>query len=128
MYLDTDIILALVKKEDWLKPFVELKKVSEPKTSTLAVLEATLVVEREYGRKDSSKIFDSIKKLDIDIIDLTEVVMGKSSKLLEKYPDINIFDSVHAAFSSILHEKILSTDNIFDKLEEIKRLDPRELK
>ena len=128
MYLDTDIILALIKKDDWLRPFVELKRISEPKTSALAILEATLVTEREYGRKDSSQIFDSIKKLGIDINDLTEETMEKSSTLLKKYPDINIFDSVHAAFSIILHEKILSTDNIFDKLEEIKRVDPRELK
>ena len=52
MYLDTDIILALIKKDDWLRPYVDMKKIKNPTTSVLTVIECKLVISREYGRED----------------------------------------------------------------------------
>jgi len=90
MHLDTDILLALIKKEDWLKPHIDLKKVNKPKTSVFAVIEAEIILLREYSRE-------------------------------------NVFDSVHAAYSALKEEEIISTDNVFDDIKEIEKIDPRTL-
>lgn len=126
MYLDTDIILALVKETDWLKPYVDLKLVKAPRTSTFTIVEAELVMEREYGRPFVYSVLDTVKSNKIDIIPLTQKVVEKSRDLLKANPNLNIFDSVHAAFAIIENETILSTDNIFKKILPMKCADPRD--
>lgn len=128
MYLDTDIILALVKKEDWLKKYVDFKKIKDPKTSVFTIIESELVLEREYSRDSSLLVLDKIKSsMKITLLPLTELLLKKSNELLGKYPSLNIFDSVHAAFSIIHKEKLLSTDTIFNEVEEVENIDPRNL-
>ena len=128
MYLDTDILLSLIKKEDWIKPYVDLKKIQNPKTSVFAIIEAELVVSREYGRKDALKVMDNISKNKIKVVNFTEEILRKSIEFMEEYEKLNIFDSVHAAFSFVLKEKIISTDSVFDSLKEIEKIDPRDMK
>ena len=127
MYLDTDILLALIKQKDWLKPYIKMSKIKNPKTSTLAVIEAEIILLREYDRKD---IFDVMKKLEnlkIEVLETDKKVMGSSIDLMKKYPRLNVFDSVHAAFSIVHKESILSTDLIFDTIEGLRKIDPRDL-
>ncbi len=127
MYLDTDIVLALIKKSDWLRPRVSAAKLKKPVTISLTIVEAELVTEREMGRKDTVEILSKIKENKISIEPLTKEILAKSSELLKKHESLNIFDSVHAAACLILKENIISTDHVFDKIEGIVRIDPREL-
>ena len=126
MYLDTDIVLALIKDKDWLKKYIKINKIKNPKTSVLTLIEAELVLAREFGRKDVFRI-NQIKNYKIKILSLDEKIFNLSNKLLKQY-NINIFDSLHAAFCLINKEKILSTDHIFDVIENLERIDPREIK
>lgn len=128
MYLDTDIILALVKQNDWLKPHVNIKKIHNPKTSALTMIEAQIVLLREYGRKDVIGIVKKIKKFGIAIEEIDERIVEKGEYLLEKYPMLNVFDSIHLAFCIVRKEQIVSTDKLFDSIEEIQRIDPRSIK
>lgn len=127
MYLDTDILLALIKKDDWLKPHTDLKKIKSPKTSVFAVIEAEIILLREHGRENAISALKDIKRKNIRVIPLEEKTLKKSIDFLEKYERLNIFDSVHAAYSAINKEKIVSTDNVFDGIEEIEKVDPRDL-
>ena len=127
VYLDTDIILALTKKSDWLRPHVSVAKIKNPVTVSLAIVEAELVTEREMGRKDSSEILARVKENKIRIEPFTQEIIAKSAELLKKHENLNIFDSVHAAACLILKENIVSTDHIFDKIEGVIRIDPRKL-
>ncbi len=127
MYLDTDIVLAITKENDWLKPKVDLRKIKNPKTSVFTVIEAEIVLLREYSRKDAIGILEKVSGKGIKTIDFTNSVMKKSNEFLSRYDKLNIFDSVHAAFSFVLKEEILSTDAIFDEIKEIKRIDPRHI-
>ena len=127
MYLDTDILLAVVKPEDWLKPHINLKKFSELKTSVFAIVEAELILEREYGRNETTALLEKIKKAKIKIESITEAVIEKNLEFLQNYPKLTIFDSVHAGFCYTHGEKILSTDHIYDSVKEIERIDPRNL-
>ncbi|MBI4170867.1 MAG: hypothetical protein HY514_04175 [Candidatus Aenigmarchaeota archaeon] len=67
MYLDTDIILAIIEKDDWLKPFVNWKKISNPVISAAVLIELDLVVNREYGKEKTKNFLNDIKKLKIKI-------------------------------------------------------------
>ena len=127
MYQDTDIILALIKPSDWLSPHVNLKKLKNPKTSTLTLVEAQIVLNREYSRKTALDAFDKIKSTGIEIEPLNLDVVEKSAHLLKKYDKLTIFDSVHAAFVILNKDVVLSTDSIFDSIEGVIRIDPRKL-
>jgi len=127
MYLDTDVVLALVKPKDWLKPHVKRDRIVDPRTSAFALVEAELILEREYGRKELFDMLNKIRELKIKVENITEIIMEKNLELLKKYPRLTIFDSVHAAFCYVHKEKIISTDNIYDAMEEIERTDPRDL-
>ena len=127
MYLDTDIILAFIKPKDWLKPYVKIKEIENPRTSTFSVIEAEIILSREYDRKDIFTILDKLKKSGIEILSFDEKILEKSIELMEKYPRLHVFDSVHAAFAFALKEKLMSTDSIFDTIHGIEKIDPREL-
>lgn len=126
MYLDTDIVLALVKEKDWLKEFVDASKIKDPKTSTFTIIEAEIILAREYERKDIFSMSEKLKKLKIKILSFDEKILTKSIDLLKEHPKLNIFDSVHAAFACVLKEKLMSTDLIFDTIDGIEKVDPRE--
>ena len=126
MYLDTDIILALVKKNDWLKPYVNFNKIPSPLISTVTLIELELVINRELGKEEIPGFFKKIKELKVKISPVDENVVQKSAELIGKY-DMTIFDSIHAAFCIINNERILSSDTIFDHVKEISRIDPKEL-
>ena len=127
MYLDTDIILALTKKEDWLKKHVPLSKLKSAKTSVLTIIEAKIVLEREYGREEALAVLAYVRKLGIELLPLDTRVLEKSQYLQEKYPQLHIFDAVHAGFAFVYKELLVSTDTLFPQIEEIDCRDPREL-
>ena len=128
MYLDTDIILAIVKPSDWLKDAVEkkLKVLSDLKTSVFTLVEAEIVLNREASRELALSVLDKVKEQNIRPLALTEEMLTKSVELLRKYPKLNIFDSIHIACAICEGEPILSTDSLFDEIEEIEKVDPRD--
>lgn len=127
MYLDTDVILALIKKEDWLKKYVDIDKIKPAKTSTLTITEARIVLLREYSRERALEVLPKIKKLGIKIISIDEKILDKSQELIEKYPNLNMFDAIHAACAIINKEILISTDTVFHLIEEVHNKDPRNL-
>ncbi len=125
MYLDTDILLALIKQEDWLKKYVVLSDLKNPKTSALNIIEARIVLNREYSREHAINVLSKVYKLKIKIIEIDEKIIKKSQELIERYANLNMFDAIHAATSIINNEVIIGTDNVFDKIIEVKKIDPR---
>lgn len=127
MYLDTDIILALIKEDDWLKKYVNISKLKSAKTSVITIIEARIVLEREYSRNEAIKVLSKLKKFNMQILPIDDKIIEKSQELLEKYPRLNIFDSIHVACAIINNEIIISTDTIFSSINELKSKDPRKL-
>ena len=127
MYLDTDIVLSQIKKRDWLKEVVR-RKLSEINedfcTSAITVVECQIILLREEGREEAIKAMDKIETLGLRILPLTKEVLNKSKELMSKYSKLNIFDSIHLAHAILEGERILSTDRLFDEIEEVVKVDP----
>ncbi len=127
MYLDTDCVLALIKKDDWLRVAVHRRLKGERAlvTSVLTVVECQLVASREEERDRVFDIGRAIRKKDIDLIPLDERVLDRSIALLKRYDFLGIFDSIHAATAMSHREVILSTDHIFPLIDGLVVEDPR---
>jgi len=44
---------------------------------------------------------------------------------LEKHSNLGIFDSIHAATAIKINEKLVSTDSIYNDIDEVENIDPR---
>ena len=126
MFLDTDVVLAIVKKSDWLAKEIDISKLKSPVTSSLVVVEAELVIYREIGRKDVINLPDLIKNK-IKIENFTREMILKGNELMSKYENLNIFDAFHVASCIVLKQDMVSTDHLFGRINEIKHIDPRNL-
>ncbi len=82
-----------------------------------------IVLLREEGREEAIKAMGKIETLGLRILPLTKEVLSKSKELMSKYSKL-IFDSIHLAHAILEGERILSTDRIFDEIEEVVKVDP----
>lgn len=127
MYLDTDIILALIKNEDWLKNHVSKLNLKNAVTSSFTIIEARIVLVREYSRKEANEALNKIKNLNVEILSVDKNVIEKSQELIEKYSNLGMFDAIHLACAIAHNKTILSTDNVFKEIKEINYKDPRDI-
>jgi predicted nucleic acid-binding protein len=58
---------------------------------------------------------------------LTSEIILKASELRSKIAGLTYFDSLHASTTLLTDKKIISTDTIYDKVEEIERIPPQKL-
>lgn len=126
MYLDTDVILALVKDSDWLQSEVDMENIDAPKTSTTALIEAQIVFIGD-SREHAAGVKQEVDSRGIQIVSTGPDVVEKSSAMLEKYERLNVFDSLHLSHAEVLDEKIVSTDTLYPEIDEVENVDPREL-
>jgi len=127
MYLDTDVLLALLKEEDWLQADVESATFDEPKTSIVTAVEIQLVMFDPWKRTDLATIHDEITGLGIDVCPLTSDVFRAGAELLPAYPELNVFDAIHVGHAQTLDELLVSTDTLYPKIEDIENVDPRDM-
>src|SRR3989344_4187101 len=128
MYLDSDIILALIKETDWLKEYIVFEKLKPARTSVFVIIECQLILERDYSRKDALAFLSKVNELGIEIIPVDKKLVDNSQELREKYSNLNIFDSIHGACAIIHNEVLISTDKLFSKIKELNSKDPRYFK
>lgn len=127
MYLDTDVIYALLKPSD--RHFAFAKKiVSSNETiysSVVMTLELELIVKREISDYLSQNILDAVlKKVPaLSIVPLDKKIFAKSLELRQVF-GLGIFDSLHAATALFHDKKIASTDEAFDRIAGLKRIKP----
>jgi len=73
VYLDTDIILAIVKPTDWLKEIVERKlmQIRNLRTSVFTLVEAEIVLNREESRELAISVLERVKERNIQLLPLS---------------------------------------------------------
>jgi predicted nucleic acid-binding protein len=112
LYVDTDFVVALLKRTDWLKERARRllqKHRGELWTSGYTIVELFLIAE-EFGLDP--------QQLVIDVFELVEVRNAELNMFLIAAGYIKegagVFDSLHAAFCG--KDKIISSDKVFDRL------------
>jgi len=138
LLIETDMLYAYVKKEDWLKSIasslisrIVRGEFGEVYASRESLHELYYVSRAEGVSTDEIiarfAVLASIKNLtflettfQIDLLALT---------LIRQYGFTSIFDAYHAAtaLNQVEDHKIISTDESFDCVPGIVRIDPREI-
>jgi|SRR3989344_6974444 len=128
MYIESDLLYAYLKQEDWLKKYslLVLKKFKVV-TSVITITELEIVSKRDFGNNFANSVLENLQKIkNLNFIDLDVKILEKSVDLRKRF-ELNIFDALHAASAIISKKDIISTDKIFDKVENLKRIDPRKV-
>jgi len=134
LYVDSNVFLyPIIYKPETVEEARESKdfllKISEGLvdacTATITWDEVVWVVRKIFGLKASIEL--GRKFLEFPNLKLLNVIVLRAQRLMEKYK-IKPRDAIHAATALENGiETIVSYDRDFDKLEEIKRLDPHSL-
>ncbi|RLF19406.1 MAG: VapC toxin family PIN domain ribonuclease [Thermoprotei archaeon] len=135
MLIETDIIVAHIKDDDWLKPYAKriLSKAEHGELELYAsreLIHEIYYVARNLGI-ELNKVLEKVvaltrieniiwvpTTLDIDLTALT---------LMVEYNISSIFDAYHAA-TALLYDPdrtIISTDRVYDRIPGLHRIDPR---
>ena len=125
MYLDTDVLYALIKEKDFNKEYAE-KAVAEkgPKyTSTITLVELEIVIKRELGDGLSLSTAALVEKAvpKIRLLDFTARQFEKSLLLREKH-GLGIFDAFHAAVCLDKKLEMAPTDAAYGRVPGIRRV------
>ena len=137
LYVDSNIFLyPVIYKPETVKEARESKnfllKISEGLveacTATITWDEVVWVVRKIFGLKPSIELGRKLLEFpNLKLLNVKRSVVLRAQKLMEKY-GIKPRDAIHAATALENGvETIVSYDRDFDKLEEIKRLEPRNL-
>lgn len=138
MIIETDVLYAHVKTDDWLKATADrlMRRIVNGEFGVIfasrEVLHELYYVSMEEGatletyisRVAALTALENLKYLDTTFeIDMLAATIMKQFKLA------SIFDAYYAAtaLNAVPDRTIVSTDEIFDKVTGIRRVDPRDL-
>jgi len=137
MLIETDIILAYIKEDDWLKGYAEdiIRKAEEG------------VLKLYVNREIIHELYYLVKRFNIDLTLFLEKIVALTRinniiwvstdleldltalTLMVEYHINSIFDAYYAA-TALLRDPdrvVISTDKVYDRIPGIKRVDPEEV-
>jgi predicted nucleic acid-binding protein len=136
--IETDMLYAYVKKEDWLKPAANklLSKIVKGEFGTVYASRETLH-EIYYVSKQEGVLVDeliarvaALTAIDnLTFLDTTFEIDLLALALIRQYGFTSLFDAYYAAtvLNQVEDHTIISTDTVFDCIPGIKRIDPRKI-
>lgn len=138
MIIESDLIVAYAKKGDWLKPYADpvFEKLKQGAmaagTSAAALVELYYVLE-DFGLDKTtilSKQAEVAAIKGLNIFPLTAEVLLAAQSVMRTFKVPGLFDSLYAAttLNQDKEKTILSTDEVYDRVPGIRRVDPREFK
>lgn len=127
MYVDTDVVLAVLKADDWLSSAVDFETIDEPKTSVATCIEVQYAMQDEWDRKRRTVTHERIAAEGIALVPLRLEHLVAGSTLQRSYDRLNLFDAVHLGVATVVDEPIVSTDTLYPLIEEVEHVDPRDL-
>lgn len=131
--IESDLLLAVIKKEDRLKPAAEriLEKIDSGELKGVYASTAVLqeVIFWFYNRQLLSELAKAVNILshlpNVEWIPITPEICLTASLLINEY-NTSPFDAYHAATAIPRDKTILSTEHIYDKIKGITRIEPTE--
>lgn len=127
MYLDTDVVLAELKDDDWLHSAVDLDAIPDPKTSVSTCTEVQYAMEESWDRNRLTNIHEQLTTAGVSLVPLRTDHLDAGMALQRTYERLNQFDAVHLGVARVLEEAIVSTDTLYPSIDEVPHVDPREL-
>ena len=138
MMIETDMLYAHVKSEDWLKGTAEnlMGRIARGELGVVSVSRESLhelyYVSMEEGvdlESHLSRVVALTSIPNLRYLDTTSEVDILAITLMRQFKVTSIFDAYVAAtaLNAVPDHTIISTDEIFDKVPGIKRKDPRTL-
>lgn len=131
--IESDLLLAVIKKEDRLKPAAE-KILENIESGELKGIYASTAVLQEvifwfYNRQLLSELAKAVNILshlhNVEWISINPELCLTASLLINEY-NISPFDAYHAATAIPRDKTILSTEHVYDKIKGITRIEPTE--
>lgn len=134
--IETDILYAYLKKEDWLKD-TAIKLISKVMKGDFGTVYTSREVIHEIyyvSMEEGIKIDEFISRItslfaikNLIFLDTNYEIDLLALTLMRQYNLKSIFDAYYAAtaLNQVPDHTIISTDNIFDNIPGIKRLDPK---
>lgn len=138
MILETDVLYAFVKEEDWLKPVATklIEKIARGEYERVYVsrecIHELYYVSIEEG-VDLNEVISRIGALtaidNLTFLETTQEIDLTALTLMNQYKFTSIFDAYYAAtaLEQDPDRRIVSTDDVFDRVPGLEREDPREL-
>jgi predicted nucleic acid-binding protein len=131
--IESDLLLAVIKKEDRLKPAAEriLDKIDsgELKGVYASVAAMQEIIFWFYNRQLFSELAKAVNVLshlqNVEWAPITPEICLTASLLVNEYK-ISPFDAYHAATAISRDKTVLSTEHIYDKINGITRILPTE--
>ncbi|MEM4445091.1 MAG: PIN domain-containing protein [Thermofilum sp.] len=138
MMVETDVLYAYVKREDWLKPVADklLRRVAEGEFGTVYASRESLhemyYVSLEEGVPLDEIILRFALLTSIDnlvFLETTHEVDLLALTLMKQFKLSSTFDAYYAAtaLNQVPDHTIVTTDTVYDRIPGLKRVDPREL-
>jgi len=136
--IETDMLYACIKKEDWLKPTATalIARIIKGEFGTVYASRETLheicYVSKEEGVSTDELVARGAALTAIENLTFLETTFEidlLALALIRQYALTSIFDAYYAAtaLNQIEDHTIISTDKIFDNIPGIRRIDPREI-
>ncbi len=138
MMFDSDIIYALVKSKDWLKPTATslFQRVVQGKLGKVHVSRETLHELYYVSMEEGVSLDDYISRVasitsipNLEFLATTHETDILALTLMKQFRITSIFDAYHAAtcLSMVPDRTIVSTDEVYDRVSGLKRVDPRNI-
>ena len=133
MLIESDLLLAVIKKEDRLKSAAEiiLERIDSGELKGIYASTAVLqeVIFWFYNRQLLRELEKAVNVLshlhNVEWIPITPEICLTASLLISEY-NTSPFDAYHVATAIPRDKTILSTEHIYDKIKGITRIEPTE--
>ena len=132
--IESDLLLASIKKEDRLKPIAK-RILDGIDSGKLEGIYASVVTIQEivfwfYNRQLLGDMIIAVNALihlkNVEWVGLTPDICLAASALMNEYK-VSPFDAYHVATAISKDKEIVSTEHIYDRIKGVKRVDPKEL-
>jgi predicted nucleic acid-binding protein len=138
MMIESDIIYALVKSDDWLKPTATtlFQRIIQRKLGIVYVsreaLHGLYYVSMEKGvslDEYISRVASLTSIPNLEFLHTTHETDILALTIMKQFGITSIFDAYHAAtcLSMVPDRTIISTDKVYDRVPGLKRVDPRNI-
>ena len=136
--IEADVLYAHVKRDDWLKPAAEKLMRRIVRGDFGVVLTSREVLHELYyvSMEEDVTLESYISRLaaltalpNLKYLDTTSEIDILAATLMKQFKLSSIFDAYYAAtaLNAVPDHTIASTDEVFDKVTGIRRVDPRTL-